>query len=108
MRRISRSPGTPRGLVAESTLRDVRDALQSYAGAGLFTAFSVTTCTSTIGCWTIAWRHLPRATLTVDAAAHELTLLHILPRISSRSTMGKPYRMFLKDLTARTRPLHPR
>jgi len=107
MRRSNRWPGTPR-LVAESTLRNVRQVLQSYADAGLFTAFSSSSCTRTEGNWAIAWGYLPRATLTVDAAAHELTLLHILPQISSRSTMGKSYRMFLKDLSARSRPRHRR
>jgi hypothetical protein len=107
MRRSSRSPGIPR-LVTESTLRNVRQVLQSYAGAGLFTAFSVTSCTSKVGNWAIAWRYLPCATLTVDAAAHELTLSHILPQVSSRSSMGKSYRLFLKGLSAPSRPRHRR
>jgi len=107
MRRSNRWPGTPR-LVAESTLRNVRQVLQSYADAGLFTAFSSSSCTRTEGNWAIAWGYLPRATLTVDAAAHELTLTHILPHVSFRSTMGKSYRLFLKNLSAPSRPRHRR
>jgi hypothetical protein len=91
-----------------SKVGDVRRILQFYADAGLFAAFTVTQSARTIGIFAMTWRYLPRATLTVDVEAEEFTLLHVLPRVSSRSPMGRSYRQFLINLSAADRPSHRR
>ena len=91
-----------------SEVSDVCRILQSYADAGLFASFAVTQSTGTIGTFALAWRYLPCATLTVDVEATELTLLHVLPRVSSGSPMGRAYRQFLCNLSAADRPAHRR
>lgn len=91
-----------------SEVSDVRRILQAYADAGLFSSFAVTHSATTIGTFALTWRYLPRATLTVDVEADELTLSHVLPWVSSRSPMGRSYRQFLCNLSAAERPSHRR